>query len=80
MGIVMQLLIETCEFPNNTSPGEYDWQGREQTRNTESQPELFVNHAATFSSQRKDDRMRTLAKSCASENGRDRFALSRPKI
>jgi hypothetical protein len=22
MGIVMQLLIETCEFPNNTSPRE----------------------------------------------------------
>jgi hypothetical protein len=40
MGIVMQLLIETCEFPNNTSPRE--WQTREETNARYSIPKWIV--------------------------------------
>jgi hypothetical protein len=52
MGIVMQLLIETCEFPNNTSPRE--WLARKET----SAQYLIaagtvVNHAAKFSSRKQ---------------------------
>jgi hypothetical protein len=57
MGIIMQLLIDRANF--RTTPGrENDWQGREQTRDTQSHPEPFVNHGVKFSSQKGNDRVR----------------------
>jgi len=72
MGIIMQLLIDHANF--RTTPGrENDWQGREQTRDTQSHPEPFVNHGVKFSSQGKRSRARGLAKTRANKNGRDRL-------
>jgi hypothetical protein len=43
----MQLLIETCEFPNNTSPGRLDGE-EELLPLIQAQEACFVNHARIF--------------------------------
>jgi hypothetical protein len=47
MRILMQLLIETCEFPNNTSPGRLDGE-EELLPLIQAQEACFVNHARIF--------------------------------
>jgi hypothetical protein len=54
----MQLLIETCEFPN-TPRRENGWRGRKLAPYIQSQPEPFVNHAAKLSSLIEGNRSRS---------------------
>jgi len=54
MGIVMQLLIKGCKFPNNNSP-ESRWRGREPTRYFSIASSLLCQWGGDYSSQSRAD-------------------------